>query len=555
MNRNATVPSARLALVGAAAALALALAPVPALALSAAPAAEQSLPASIDASIPDDATLISSEYALLESGEVVSVADGSVVEGADLLGTPDAPPDPLDVTGGERFAQMSVGEARQEIAESGVQLLGMESNYGSYWGSYQGQSAFFMSNGSMFACQAIAVVDVSEHNGTIDWEAAKAYGVQGAIIRIGFGYDRLDYTVERNVRECERLGIPYGIYLYSYAETPEDGRAEGRNLVSWLRQLGIEPGDLDLPVYYDLEEWVWTGHQPPTDPAVYEQMVRAWMEEVQGAGYTNAGVYSYRSYLYGPLNSSYIHQHTSWAAEYGPTLGFTDFGDNFRGWQYTSEGRVAGFAGNVDLNAFGNATWVNQGGSGGDAAVPPTSDGIFPDVSSDLWCADAVEWAYETGLMGGYDNGNFGPAKTLKRGELAQMLYNRAGKPSVDGSGVVELFSDCGSDDFYASAVVWCQENGYMRGYGDGKFGPTAVMTREQLATVLWRMNGSPKVSQDLSSYPDASSISEGMEDAMKWAVKTGAIKGTEKDGVLTLNPRGRLDRAQAATIFMRLFA
>ena len=555
MNRNATVPSARLALAGAAAALALAIAPVPALALSAAPAEEQSLPSSIDASIPDDATLISSEYALLESGEVVSVADGSVVEDADLLGTPDAPPDPLDVTGGERFAQMSVGEAREEIAESGVQLLGMESNYGSYWGSYQGQPAFFMSNGSMFACQAIAVVDVSEHNGTIDWAAAKADGVKGAIIRIGFGYDRLDYTVAQNVRECERLGIPYGIYLYSYAETPEDGRAEGRNPVSWLRQLGIEPGDLDLPVYYDLEEWVWTGHQPPTDPAVYEQMVRAWMEEVQGAGYTNAGVYSYRSYLYGPLNSSYIHQHTSWAAEYGPTLGFTDFGDNFRGWQYTSEGRVAGFAGNVDLNAFGNATWVNQGGSGGDAAVPPTSDGIFPDVSSDLWCADAVEWAYETGLMGGYDNGNFGPAKTLKRGELAQMLYNRAGKPSVDGSGVVELFSDCGSDDFYASAVVWCQENGYMRGYGDGKFGPTAVMTREQLATVLWRMNGSPKVSQDLSSYPDASSVSEGMEDAMKWAVKTGAIKGTEKDGVLTLDPQGKLDRAQAATIFMRLFS
>ena len=94
--------------------------------------------------------------------------------------------------------------------------------------------------------------------------------------------------------------------------------------MSWLRQLSIEPGDLDLPVYYDLEEWVWTGHQPPTDPAIYEQMVHAWMEEVQGAGYTNASVYSYRSYLYGPLNSSYIHQHTSWAAEYGPNLGFTD---------------------------------------------------------------------------------------------------------------------------------------------------------------------------------------------------------------------------------------
>lgn len=553
MNLHATSFHARYALVGATAALSLALIPAPALALSA--AGEQSLPVSIDTSIPDDATLISSERAILESGEVVNVADGSLVDDPDFLGTSDTPPDPLDVTGGERFAQMSVGEARDKIADSGAQLLGMESNYGSYWGSYQGEAAFFMSNGSMFACQAMAVVDVSEHNGTIDWEAAKADGVQGAIIRIGFGYDRQDYTVAQNVRECERLGIPYGIYLYSYAEDAEDARGEGSNLVSWLRQLGIEPGDLDLPVYYDLEKWSWTGHQPPTDPAVYEQIVRAWMEEVQGAGYTNASVYSYRSYLYGPLNSSYIHQNTSWAAEYGPNLGFSDFSGNFRGWQYTSEGRLAGFSGDVDLNAFGNATWVNQGGSGGDTVVPPASDGIFPDVPSDLWYTDAVEWAYETGLMSGYEDGNFGPSKSLARAELAQMLYNRAGKPDVDPSDVEKYFSDCDSELFYAKAVTWCAENAYMRGYDNGKFGPADVMTREQLAMVLWRMDGSPKVSQDLSSYPDASSISSNMVEAMKWAVKKGAIKGVEGNGAKKLDPQGKLERSQAATIFMRLYA
>lgn len=557
--------SARLALACAAVAAALSLAPAPALALSSGSSEAGSLLPTIDASVPDDATLISSEYALLSDGEVVRTSDGSVVEDTtEILGTEDAPPDPLAMTGGERFEPVTVGEARS--AGSSAQLLSIAGAYDAYWGTYQGSPAYYMADGSMFACQAIAVVDVSEHNGTIDWAAAKADGVEGAIIRIGFGTSRMDYCVSYNVSECERLGIPYGIYLYSYAEDADDARSEGRNLVSWLRQLGIEPGDLDLPVYYDLEAWSWTGHQPPTSPAVYEGIVRAFMEEVEGAGYT-ASVYSYRSYLYGALNSSYIHQNTSWAAEYGPSLLFTDFGSNFRGWQYTSSGSVAGFAGNVDLNAFGNGTWVEEGsGSGGDAdadETPQPEEGCpsagYSDVVPGEWYHEAVDWAISTGLMTGYGDqeGVFGTSDALSRAQMAQILWNFAGNPEADLSvldGYSDVtYSDDSGDQAYIEAIAWCTEQGYMSGYEDGRFGIADYMTREQLVTVLWRAAGSPETGYDISAYKDAGSVSEFARSAMSWAVSVGAITG--QGSTRLLDPQGALERCQAAVVFMRLYA
>lgn len=615
---------------------ALALACALALALVAAPAparaatAGDGLPAMIDASIPDEATLVSPELAVLPSGEVVTVADGQSAGDADLLGTPDTPPDPLDVTGGERFAQMSVGEARAAIAEGGIRMLTErvgESIYGAYWGTYRGEPAFFMKDGTMFASDAVLVIDVSEHN-SIDWAAAKAAGVQGAIIRIGFGTTRLDYDVAYNISECERLGIPYGVYLYSYAETPSHGTSEGEQLVAWLRKLGVDPGDLDYPVYYDLEKWSWTGHTPPTDPAVYEQIVRSWADVVSGAGY-DVAVYSYTNYLYGPLNSDYIHSLTNWVAQYGPQLAFTDFGSTFRGWQYTSSGTIAGISGNLDLNAFGTAgdaisdqtptepvtydvtVGAADGGSvaaspakaeegqvvtlsvtpsrgqrlaaikvtdgaGADVALTTVTQGStytfvmparsvsvtasfvcdggslcpsgrFPDVDQTQWYHLAVDWAVERGAMNGYDNGLFGPEDLITRAQIAGVLYNLAGNPDVDVSG---LPSDCDQGAWYAKAVAWALEEGVMNGYGDGStFGPDDPLTREQAACVLYNLAGKPYASGSLSGYADAGSVSSWARGAMTWAVSEGVINGYEQDGVRVLSPGEECTRAMLAAV------
>ena len=236
-----------------------------------------------------------------------------------------------------------------------VRKISLPTNgFGTRWGDYNGTQAFYDGNGSLFAYNASGVIDVSEHQKEINWAAAKAAGVEGAIIRISYGWENgYDKYALRNIRECKRLGIPFGIYMYSYAEKPEDGANEGADVASLLRRAGVSPGDLSYPVYYDLEKWVWAGHTAPTSPYVYQNIVSSWWNQLYNAGYTNLGIYSYANYLKGPLNSQYIHDRASWVASYGATPLF-NIRTALRGWQYTSKARISGIDGNVDVSAFGN---------------------------------------------------------------------------------------------------------------------------------------------------------------------------------------------------------
>ena len=202
------------------------------------------------------------------------------------------------------------------------------------------------------------MIDVSSWQGDVDWAKAKADGVEGAIIRLGYGWGNYaDAKAQRNINECKRLGIPFGIYWYSYAYDANCARAEGNDVAAKLRQMGVSPNDLKYPVYYDLEKWTWAGHTPPTNPNVYSGMADAWYGALQSAGYKNLGVYSYTSYLQGPLNNSNIYAKTRWVAQYGAQMGYNAFGANDRGWQYTSSGQINGISGNVDMSAFGNKTY------------------------------------------------------------------------------------------------------------------------------------------------------------------------------------------------------
>lgn len=204
------------------------------------------------------------------------------------------------------------------------------------------------------------MIDVSSWQHTIDWQAVKNAGVEGAIIRLSYGWGNgFDAQALRNINECKRLGIPFGVYIYSYAYDANTGAAEGSDVVSLLRKAGVNPGDLSYPVYYDLEKWTWTGHTPPTNPSTYDSIVNAWYGKLKSAGYNNLSVYSYTSYLDSELNSSNIHAKTRWVAQYGATMGYTAFPTNDRGWQYTSSGSVNGINGTVDLNAFGSEEFVS----------------------------------------------------------------------------------------------------------------------------------------------------------------------------------------------------
>ena len=366
------------------------------------------LPDNVSDEISDDATVVSEDLAVTPEGEVKNIETGETVTDATLVGTQDQQPDPLAKTNGESFIPVSAEDVKNAVADANeansaesqseqsdatvkqsveqsslksaksntktaqsqstqsntkVQTAKFESNeYGAHWGTYNNTKAFFDYQNNLFVQQAKGVIDVSEWQGDIDWAKAKADGVEGAIIRLGYGEgNNADKKAQRNISECKRFGIPFGIYWYSYADTPSIAKEEGAGVVAKLKRFGVRASDLAYPVYYDLEKWTWEGHQPPTDPNVYNNIVNNWYSALQSAGYKNLGVYSYTSYLQGPLKHADIYAKTTWVAQYGARMGFDSFPTNSRGWQYTSSGKVDGISGNVDMNAFGNKEYANGG--------------------------------------------------------------------------------------------------------------------------------------------------------------------------------------------------
>lgn len=321
------------------------------------------LPGNVSGEISDDATVVSEDLAVTPEGEVKNIETGETVTDTTLVGTQDQQPDPLAKTNGESFIPVSAEDVKNAVADANVQLSKFESNeYGAHWGTYNNTKAFFDYQNNLFVQQAKGVIDVSEWQGDIDWAKAKADGVEGVIIRLGYGEgNNADKKARRNISECKRLGIPFGIYWYSYVDTPSIAKEEGADVVAKLKQFGVNPSDLAYPVYYDLEKWTWKGHQPPTDPNVYNDIVNNWYSALQSAGYKNLSVYSYTSYLQGPLKHADIYAKTTWVAQYGARMGFDSFPTDSRGWQYTSSGKVDGISGNVDMNAFGNKEFVNGG--------------------------------------------------------------------------------------------------------------------------------------------------------------------------------------------------
>lgn len=176
------------------------------------------------------------------------------------------------------------------------------------------------------------VIDVSQWQGVIDWDSVTNH-IDGAIIRCGWGSDYIgqdDTQFSRNIAECERLGIPYGVYLYSYATSKDMARSEANHALRL-----VSGHKLALPIYFDSEE-------SGTEYAAKENAI-AFCEVIQNAGY-DAGVYAslswWNNYLQGVTGVS------KWCAHWQTSSA----GMECDIWQYTSDGNISGINGRVDLN-------------------------------------------------------------------------------------------------------------------------------------------------------------------------------------------------------------
>ena len=184
--------------------------------------------------------------------------------------------------------------------------------------------------------------------------------------------------------------------------------------------------------------------------------------------------------------------------------------------------------------------------------IPPESL-PFTDIADNAWYADAVRYVYKHGLMAGTSATTFAPDVTTSRSMIATILWRMAGSPVVN---YAMDYTDVAQGQWYSEAIRWAASEGIVGGYGNGLFGTNDPITREQLATMLWRYAQSEGYdvsvgeSTNILSYTDVANLADYAIAAMQWAVGAGIINGTGDGSALT--PQGQATRAQAAVMLMR---
>lgn len=378
-------------------------------------------------------------------------------------------------------------------------------------------------------------VDVSYHQGVINWEKVKADGIDFAILRCGYmrtlGKPQVDQQWRRNAQECERLGIPYGVYIYSYATTVEGAKAEADHVVNTLR--GFSPS---YPVYFDLEE---VNLESTENRALLADMATAFCAKVSAAGYT-PGIYANTNWWNNYLTDPAFSQWDRWVAQYNSKCTYRG---SYRLWQCSSSGSVNGIAGNVDLDLERDGdfatvamkkTWVKVGsswylrdGAGNNLVGWQVVDGQryymnSAGVMQTGWLKYEGSWYYLTGsgaMKTGWVkvSGSWyyldAHGKMLTGwqviGGKTYYLYPSSGamatgKVTIDGkryqfdsSGALVGDAAPGSGFTDVLPGAWYYDNvcratqtlGYMNGYG-AKFGPDDVLSRGQAACILYNMAG-----------------------------------------------------------------
>ena len=179
---------------------------------------------------------------------------------------------------------------------------------------------------------------------------------------------------------------------------------------------------------------------------------------------------------------------------------------------------------------------------------------LFTDVAEDAWYLDAVEWAVENGIMNGVGGGRFDPDGTTTRAMVVTMLWRLEGEPEASRAAG---FADVPADTWYTEAVAWAAENGIVPGYDADTFGPDDPVTREQLATILYRYAkdkgyGFTGFWSFRLDFDDADEVSDWAYEAMCWMVMEGVIQGM---GNNKLAPKSNATRAQVAAMLMRYCA
>lgn len=249
-------------------------------------------------------------------------------------------------------------------------------------------------------------IDVSEHNGALDWKKIKASGIQFAIIRTGYGVSHQDDQFENNIKGALKQGLPVGVYHFSYALTEAGAEKEA---VFCRSILEAYKDKITLPVFFDFEydtvryakdQGVTLGKTQFNTHAV------AFLENIKAAGYI-PGIYYNLDYKRNMVNDGIVGDYVQWYAQYAAKATWTGYDL----WQYSSSHTIAGVSGNFDINVA-DAHFLTQFNA-------PNS--TFSDVPADAWYAEAVQYCASQGIMQGTGSGKFEPERNITRAEIAAL--------------------------------------------------------------------------------------------------------------------------------------
>lgn len=268
-------------------------------------------------------------------------------------------------------------------------------------------------------------VDISEHNGSVDFQALKNAGVQFVIIRLGYGSDYVsqdDSRFSENVRKAETAGMPWGAYLYSYAKTAAMAKSEAQHALRLLN--GKKPA---YGVWFDVED----GQISSADVVTTSQ---TFCDAMEAAG-VYAGIYASLSWLNGKLNSPRLDKYDKWVAQWNSTCTYKK---PYGIWQYTDKLVVSGK--NFDGNwAYKDYPSIIKAMSEPEKEEPELTEAEVKEIArreveawfAELakkpaadWAQEAVEFVQAEGLMHGDAEGGFRPQSFITRQEVAAVLKN-----------------------------------------------------------------------------------------------------------------------------------
>lgn len=237
-------------------------------------------------------------------------------------------------------------------------------------------------------------IDISSHQGTINWEAVKSDGVEFAIIRAGYGRSTVDKCFKRNIEEAAKVGIKVGIYWFSYAISTAEAVKEATFCLNCVKDY-----KLSFPIFYDFE---YDTERYAKDNGVTftaqsrTEIIKTFCDEIEKQGY-ECGVYTNLDYIKNRLKYDELKKYPLWLALYNSSTEQTTYNEMMR--QISSTGKVSGISGNVDMNVC----YIEFKKEDKQPESVPSNNSN--EVSE--WAKEAVEWAVKNNILQGNDAGDY----------------------------------------------------------------------------------------------------------------------------------------------------